>query len=136
MTKSSVLRRERKAGGELPPMLLGAAKAEAIAQNIIERFAQAEKRLRTIKTECRPTITPQQRIDLGQPSRGAVIMMGRAARSKLFGSEEGQHIVHRGYTDSGLLPEGGAHVIGAKYLMYSERLRRRSVQCKKGKRRR
>lgn len=31
---------ERKAGGELPPMLLGAAKAEAIAQDITERFAQ------------------------------------------------------------------------------------------------
>ena len=65
-------------------------------------------------------------MEIKQPSRGAVIMMGRAARSKLFGSEEGQHIVHRGYTDNGLLPEGGAHVIGAKYLMYSERLRRSS----------
>ena len=52
--------------------------------------------------------------------------MGRTARSKLFGSEKGQTIVHRGYTDNGLLPEGGVHVVGAKYLMYSERLRRSS----------
>lgn len=39
-----------------------------------------------------------------------------------------EHAVLRGYTDNGLLPEGGAHVIGAKYLMYSERLRRSSNQ--------
>ena len=66
-------------------------------------------------------------LKIKQPSRGAVIMLGRRARAKQFGNKEGRKIVHAGYTDNGLLPtNGGAHAEGAEYLMYSERVRRSS----------